>query len=235
MDPRRLQGVRGVVDPAQVEPRPAPGVEDVALDEKMLQRPDRRGRRWPRRLVTHGAVGGAGAGPDPLGGQSVARFIEKPTFQAAREIVDAGGLWNAFIVAAGGAALINLFLPRYAALLMEMQVIVSRALGGHSPAAGWPAIVDMYERLPHVDFSRDLLEGQESALCVMRVPPCGWSDLGTPRRVGETLRRLRPRDPGQAAALAAQLRSRPPAPGLDIRVEESGGALRLIAAVPGSK
>jgi general secretion pathway protein L len=46
---------------------------------------------------------------------------------------------------------------------------------------------------------------------------------------------LRARDPGQAAALAAQLRSRPPVPGLDIRVEEGGGALRLIAAVPGSK
>jgi hypothetical protein len=24
----------------------------------------------------------------------------------------------------------------------------------------------------------------------MRVPPCGWSDLGTPHRVGQTLRRL---------------------------------------------
>jgi type II secretion system protein L len=47
---------------------------------------------------------------------------------------------------------------------------------------------------------------------------------------------LRARDPTKAAALAAQLRARASAPGLEIRVEEAaGGALRLIAAVPGSK
>jgi len=47
---------------------------------------------------------------------------------------------------------------------------------------------------------------------------------------------LRAREPSKAAALAAQLRARASAPGLEIRVEEgAGGALRLIAAVPGSK
>jgi type II secretory pathway component PulL len=47
---------------------------------------------------------------------------------------------------------------------------------------------------------------------------------------------LRAREPSQAAALAAQLRAKASAPGLEIRVEEgSGGALRLIAAVPGQK
>ena len=56
----------------------------------------------------------------------------------------------------------------------------------------------MYTRLPDLDFSRDLLEGREASLCVLRAPPCGWSDLGTPHRVGETLRRL----PGRAAPLA---------------------------------
>lgn len=70
-----------------------------------------------------------------------------------------------------------------------MQVIVGSALQ-HRTAGGWPAIVDMYARLPNLDFSRDLLEGRESSLCVMPVPPCGWSDLGTPHRVGETVRRI---------------------------------------------
>ena len=47
---------------------------------------------------------------------------------------------------------------------------------------------------------------------------------------------LRAREPSKAAALAAQLRAKASAPGLEIRVEEgAGGALRLIAAVPGSK
>jgi mannose-1-phosphate guanylyltransferase len=127
--------------------------------------------------------------PDQFGGRTVARFVEKPELTVAAQIVRAGGLWNTFIIAASARALLNLFLPRFAPTVMEMQVIVSSALQ-HRTAGGWPAIVDMYTRMPDLDFSRDLLEGRESSLCVMRVPPCGWSDLGTPHRVGETVRRI---------------------------------------------
>lgn len=127
--------------------------------------------------------------PDALGGRSVAQFVEKPELTVASQLVRAGGLWNTFIIAASARALLNLFLPRFAAIVMEMQVIVSNALQKKS-VSRWPAIVDMYTRLPDLDFSRDLLEGVEASLCVMRVPPCGWSDLGTPRRVGEALRKL---------------------------------------------
>jgi mannose-1-phosphate guanylyltransferase len=131
-------------------------------------------------------------GPDALGGQSVIRFVEKPDLSAATEIISMGGLWNSFIIAASAQSLIELFLPRYAPIVMEMQVILRRALAADSVTAGWPGIVDMYERLPWLDFSRDVLEGREAQLCVVRVPPCGWSDLGTPRRVGQTLLRLQP-------------------------------------------
>ena len=127
---------------------------------------------------------------DAFGGRAVTRFVEKPELTRAAQIVRNGGLWNTFIIAASARSLLNLFLPRYASIVMEMQVIVSNALQSRSSAAGWPAIVDMYTRLPELDFSRDLLEGRESSLCVLPVPACGWSDLGTPHRVGETLRRL---------------------------------------------
>lgn len=40
-----------------------------------------------------------------------------------------------------------------------------------------------YRTLPPLDFSRDILFSQESHLRVLRIPPCGWSDLGTPARV----------------------------------------------------
>jgi mannose-1-phosphate guanylyltransferase len=131
---------------------------------------------------------------DPHGGYAVARFIEKPDRELASEIIAAGALWNTFIIAARAQLLVDMFLPRYAPVVMEMQIIVSRALRNESPAVGWPAIVDMYQRLPQLDFSRDLLESQETSLCVVRVPACGWSDLGTPRRVADTLRRLQPRE-----------------------------------------
>lgn len=126
---------------------------------------------------------------DGFGGQTVARFVEKPELTVAAQIVRGGGLWNTFIIAASARALLNLFLPRFAPIVMEMQVIVGNALQ-QRPALGWPAIVDMYTRLPDLDFSRDVLEGRETSLSVLPVPPCGWSDLGTPHRVGETLRKL---------------------------------------------
>lgn len=141
---------------------------------------------------------------DEFGARAVTQFIEKPELPDAAQLIRAGGLWNTFIMAASARSLLNLFLPRFAPILMEMQVILGGALQSKSAAAGWPAIVDMYTRLPELDFSRDLLEGRESSLCVLSVPPCGWSDLGTPHRVGQTLRRL-PERP----ALAAE----PPLPG----------------------
>jgi len=127
--------------------------------------------------------------PHALGGRTVARFVEKPELPMAAQIVRAGALWNTFIIAASARALLNLYLPRFAPTVMEMQVIVGSALQ-HKSAGGWPAIVDMYTRMPELDFSRDLLEGREASLSVLPVPACGWSDLGTPHRVGETLRKL---------------------------------------------
>lgn len=128
--------------------------------------------------------------PDPLGGHAVARFIEKPGYSVAREIIDAGGLWNTFIIVAAARTLLDLFMPRHAALVMEMQVSLAKGETGGSPTGSWPALLSLYDRLPELDFSRDLLEGRAADLCVLRVPPCGWSDLGTPRRVGEIVRRF---------------------------------------------
>jgi hypothetical protein len=48
--------------------------------------------------------------------------------------------------------------------------------------------------LPVLDFSRTVVQGAESVLRVSTAPACGWTDLGTPRRVVQILQRLR-RDP----------------------------------------
>jgi hypothetical protein len=81
-------------------------------------------------------------------------------------------------------------MPRFAPLVMEMQVGLAKGQTAGSPTGSWPALLALYDRLPELDFSRDLLEGRAADLCVLRVPPCGWSDLGTPRRVGEIVKRL---------------------------------------------
>jgi mannose-1-phosphate guanylyltransferase len=91
---------------------------------------------------------------------------------------------------ASARTLLDLFMPRYAALVMEMQVGLAKGLTAGSPTGSWPALLSLYDRLPELDFSRDLLEGRAADLCVLRVPPCGWSDLGTPRRVGEIVQKV---------------------------------------------
>ncbi|HET9448576.1 MAG TPA: sugar phosphate nucleotidyltransferase [Steroidobacteraceae bacterium] len=127
---------------------------------------------------------------DPYGACSVARFIEKPGYSVARDIIEAGGLCNTFIMVASARALLDLYMPRHAPLVMEMQVSLAKGRTAGSPTGSWPALLSLYDRLPELDFSRDLLEARAADLCVQRVPPCGWSDLGTPRRVGEIVKLL---------------------------------------------
>jgi mannose-1-phosphate guanylyltransferase len=117
----------------------------------------------------------------------VKRFVEKPDPIHARELIEEGGLWNSFIIASSVKALLGLYEQRCPVVVSEMRRALLRdeLSGGRSRA-----IARLYERLPVRDFSRDILQGQEARLRVLRVRQCGWSDLGTPKRVADTLRRL---------------------------------------------
>ncbi len=120
----------------------------------------------------------------------IEQFVEKPHAALARELIEQGALWNAFIIAATGRALLRMFEQNHADIVMEMRGVVQHDRLDPTDAI---AAVDLYDRLPTLDFSREIVEGQEANLQVLTVPPCGWSDLGTPKRVAETLRRF-PRD-----------------------------------------
>lgn len=122
------------------------------------------------------------AGADGGGLLTVSRFIEKPPAEEARELIRAGGLWNAFIVIATAQVLLALFERRVPEILERMRAAIAQQ------STGANAVTELYERLPLVDFSRDILSGQESVLRVLPVPRCGWSDLGTPRRVAQAVR-----------------------------------------------
>lgn len=117
---------------------------------------------------------------------SVVRFYEKPTEDRARALVEQGALWNSFIMAASVRALLGLFGASFAT--------TKAALRGAEGAA----IENVYRELSSVDFSRDVLQGNESLLKVLRVPHCGWTDLGTVKRVELTLRQLKNEDIGPA-------------------------------------
>jgi mannose-1-phosphate guanylyltransferase len=109
---------------------------------------------------------------------AVLRFIEKPSLSRARSLMDQGALWNSFIMAAHARTLLNLFDRTFETAIQAMQSL-----------EGTP-LEQAYQRLRAVDFSRDVLPGNETLMQVLPVPECGWSDLGTPDRVELTLRRL---------------------------------------------
>ncbi|MHB1872908.1 MAG: sugar phosphate nucleotidyltransferase [Steroidobacteraceae bacterium] len=121
---------------------------------------------------------------DGHGALTVARFVEKPNLAETRELIRAGALWNAFIVVSSGVALLERFQARIGPIVSALQV----ALDCERDYPGCRALAAMYEALPSVDFSRDIVAGQEDAFRVLSVPKCGWSDLGTPKRVEQALR-----------------------------------------------
>ena len=127
-------------------------------------------------------------GTDGRGALTVARFIEKPSQAVAGELIRAGGLWNAFIVVTTPVALLDLFRQRIPQVVEAMRAAVQR---DREQGPGATAVTELYRKLSVIDFSRDIVAGQESKLRVLPVRACGWSDLGTPKRVAEVLERAR--------------------------------------------
>ena len=113
-----------------------------------------------------------------MGAQDVLRFIEKPSEIRARVLLDQGALWNVFIMAASVRTLLSLFDAGYAAAMAAMR--------GSEGAK----LESIYRNLNSADFSREVLQGKESLMKVLTVPRCGWTDLGTPERVGMILENL---------------------------------------------
>ncbi len=134
-----------------------------------------------------------------LGVARVKQFVEKPSADAARLLISNGALLNMFIIAASARALLRLYAARHPELISEMAKVVEQDQHVTQNAA---AAHDLYPRLQSLDFSRHILEGQESGLRVLSMPDCGWSDLGTPRRVAETLARIGTRHIGEGSGPA---------------------------------
>jgi mannose-1-phosphate guanylyltransferase len=122
------------------------------------------------------------------GTSGIAEFIEKPAAAVARKLIEDGALWNTFIIAASAATLLDLLERRFPDIVREMRDAVRRDL--RHPVSG--ATAELYTRLPTIDFSKHVMSKDTDAnFRVHSVPRCGWSDLGTSKRVAETLRRLR--------------------------------------------
>jgi mannose-1-phosphate guanylyltransferase len=109
-------------------------------------------------------------------------FMEKPEPGLASVLLQQGALWNSFILAGTGQAFAALYQQRLPALLCALS-----AVRRVHPGMRDGELRRVYDELSPLDFSREVLQGSEAQLRVLEVPPCGWTDLGTPRRVAQCL------------------------------------------------
>lgn len=111
-------------------------------------------------------------------------FVEKPDAPRARDLIAGGAVWNSFIFGAHARMLRDLLHAHAPDALAAVSAALSAGVARDETLAL------AYRTLPNRDFSRDVLQASSGHLGVMIAPACGWTDLGTPRRVGETLARL---------------------------------------------
>ena len=106
-------------------------------------------------------------------------FWEKPALTVARKLLRIGCVWNTFVTIGRATT----FLELLCAEVPEVVLAVTRAIsdGNIEPA---------YERLPNVDFSRDILAHNVERLLVVKDSGSGWADLGSPARVLDVLARM---------------------------------------------
>jgi mannose-1-phosphate guanylyltransferase len=124
------------------------------------------------------------------GARSVRQFVEKPPAPTARDLIASGAVWNSFIFAAHGPALLGMIREHMPSIVEDMAT----ALALDARRGGEPvALEQLYDDLPSVDFSRAIMQRASDRLSVVTAPACGWSDLGTPIRVAQALQRLTPR------------------------------------------
>ena len=118
-----------------------------------------------------------GASPCPV--YRVRRFWEKPSLSLARQLEQAGCLWNSFVVVARPSTLVEM-IRRAAPRLLEAFAPIRARLGTPWEEAVARAV---YGRLSSVDLSRDVFQVPSERLAVLPVGGVSWSDLGDPSRV----------------------------------------------------
>ena len=110
----------------------------------------------------------------------VRQFWEKPTLATACDLHNRGCLWNTFVTIGRVSAFIDVLCSAAANPMLRLSAgIVENDLDS------------AYRSIPAIDFSRDVLASQPERFLVIRDATSGWTDLGNPSRVFDTLERER--------------------------------------------
>ncbi len=123
-------------------------------------------------------------GPRPV--RAVKTFLEKPEPALAQLAYASGALWNTFLMAGKVDKFWNLGLRR----LPKMMALFERLAEVIDTPKEAEVLRTIYERMPHLNFSRDLLASVPRETAVMEMKGLWWSDWGSPERIVDTLTRL---------------------------------------------
>ena len=116
----------------------------------------------------------------------VRRFWEKPSLSKARRLMAVSSLWNSFVMVGRVRAFLEMIRRATPDLYEGFNTIRSNL----NTAQEERRIRALYDQLPTVNFSKQVLAARPQDLAVLPVSEVGWSDWGEPNRVLTTLARL---------------------------------------------
>ncbi len=121
----------------------------------------------------------------------VRRFWEKPDLATAKTLLERGCLWNSMVMVGLARAFVSLMQATVPDLVGIMDPL-RRA----SEALRQERLERIYADLPVLGFSERVLTIRPEQCLVQRVSGVGWTDLGTPARLFEVMRRRGHERPG---------------------------------------
>lgn len=123
--------------------------------------------------------------PSDDGVRSVKGFVEKPALPDAADAVARGALWNTMVIAASVRALWDAAREAAPGMIARFDVLAQVI---DTP---WeqPTLDTIYDRMPLVNFSRDVLERATDRCVAMPLDGVEWSDWGRADRIEATLAR----------------------------------------------
>lgn len=110
----------------------------------------------------------------------VRQFWEKPPLAIARDLQRRRCLWNTFVTVGRVSTLIDVLCQAAPNAMLALAAGIREN-----------DLDSCYRSIPSIDFSRDVLASQPERLLVIRDAVSGWTDLGNPERVFDTLARER--------------------------------------------
>ena len=165
-------------------------------------RPDRPESGYGYITLSHRVCGdAAGTAAFHVGG-----FLEKPAHDRARQILEAGGVWNSFVMVFRLRRMLELIRDVIPAEVHRLDELRERRR----------TLAEIYEEIEPWNFSRRVLERIPHQLVVIPVEGLHWSDWGTRASIERTLMALDRRPPWspRKAPTAAAARPIAAAPGL---------------------